>query len=122
MKQFIIIVGIAVITMITAMTLMSQEGRISRKDELNRATSAAIKQTVKKSQSNIQKEIKNDKDMVSYFTAALCSQIKSDGDIEIKVLGVDYQEGMLDVVVTERFDYLNGKEGIIKVRKCAIYD
>jgi hypothetical protein len=48
--------------------------------------------------------------------------MSGDGDLVIEVMGVDYKEGLLDVKVTETFRYLNGKEGKVSVRKCAIYD
>ena len=60
--------------------------------------------------------------MVAQFINTLCVSLGSDGDISVEVMGVDYIEGMLDVLVTESFNYPNGRNGKIQVRKCAIYD
>lgn len=121
MKQFIIIIGIVVIAMITSLTLLSQESLADRQDELNRATSAAAKQTVKTSQLQKQRDITSNEKMAIYFAATLSSNIKSDGKINIKIISADYKEGLIDVIVTETFQYPNGKTAKIKVRKCAIY-
>ena len=121
MKQAIIVIGIAVLVMLVSLTLLSVESRMDRQDELDRVVSAAVKQTVKDSQIKYQVSITSDKEMVAQFIQNMCTSITSDGDLQVEVMGVDYKEGMLDVLVTERFSYLNGKEAKITTRKCAIY-
>lgn len=122
MKQVIIVIGLSVIVMIVSMTLLSEESRMDRQDELNRAVSAAIKQTVAESQIENQQEITSDKEMVAQFIQIMSTNMNSEGDISVEVMGADYKEGMLDVLVTQTFNYLNGKEGTVSVRKCAIYE
>ena len=96
--------------------------KTSRHDELERAVSGAVKQTVKASHAEGQDDITSDKEMVAHFVNVVSNNIKSDGEISVKVLGVDYKEGLLDVKVSETFKYLNGKEKTITLRKCAIYE
>lgn len=115
-------IGLAVIVMIVSMTLLSEESKADRQDELNRAVSAAVKQTVAASQIENQKEITSDKEMVAQFIQIMSTGMNSRGDISVEVMGADYKEGMLDVLVTQKFRYLNGKEGSVAVRKCAIYE
>lgn len=122
MKQIIMIIGLSVIAMIVSMTLLSEESRADRQDELNRAVSAAVKQTVATSQIENQEEITSDKEMVAQFIQIMSTNICSEGDISVEIMGADYKEGMLDVLVTQTFDYLNGKKGSVSVRKCAIYE
>ena len=122
MKQFITVIGIAVIVTLIAMILLSEQSRASRNDELEKAVSGAVKQTVKASQAEGQSDITSNRLMVAHFVSIISNNIKSDGEISIKVLGVDYKEGLLDVKVSETFNYLNGKEKTITVRKCAIYE
>lgn len=121
MKQAIIVIGIAVLIMIVSLTLLSVQSKTDRQDELDRVVAAAVKQTVKDSQVENQKSITSNKEMVAQFIQNVCTGISSDGDIQVKVMGVDYKEGMLDVLVTEKFSYLNGKQAKISTRKCAIY-
>lgn len=121
MKQFTIISGLAVIILIVALTLLSVESKMDRQDELDRAVSAAVRQTVKSSQAENQTDITSNKEMVAHFIHLLTTGIESDGKLSVKVIGVDYRRGMLDVNVTEEFTYLTGKKATIKIRKCAIY-
>ncbi len=120
MKQIITTVGLMVVVTITAMIILSVEGREIRKDELNRAVSTSVKKTVKDSQINNQKIIKSDEEMIEYFIQVMSINISGKEDMEIEVMDADYKEGMLDVLVTEKYKHLNGKEGEISVRKCAI--
>lgn len=122
MKQIIITIGMTALVMLISLTLISEESRMDRKDELNRAVSAAVKQTVQDSQLLNQKEITSNEEMVAHFIQIMSVNISSDSDIIIEVLGADYVEGMLDVLVTEAFKYANGKDGEVSVRKCAIYE
>lgn len=121
MKQAIIVVGIGVLIMLVSLMLLSVESKSDRQDELDKVVSAAVKQTVKESQIEEQTNINSDKEMIAQFIQNMCTSIKSDGDLQIEVMGVDYKEGMLDVLVTEKFLYPNGKQGKITTRKCAIY-
>lgn len=122
MKQFIVVIGLAVIITLMSLVILSEHSRIDRKDELERAVSASVKQTVKATQAGGQNDIKSNKDMVAHFINTISTSIKSDGNLSVKVMGVNYKEGLLDVKVTEKFSYLNGKDGIITVRKCAVYE
>ena len=122
MKQFITIIGIAVIVTLISLTLLSEQSRNSRVDELDKAVSGAVKQTVKASHADGQTDITSNKEMVAHFINTICTNIKSDGKISVKVMGVNYKDGLLDVKVSQTFKYLNGKEKTITVRKCAIYE
>ena len=118
MKQIIIIVGTIVIIFIAAMTIVSVESKDLRTDELNRAVSASIKKTVSDSQIENQSTILSDKEMVAYFIQLLSVNMKGKGDVTVD--DADYKEGLLSVAVTEKFKYVNGKNGEITVRKSAI--
>ena len=122
MKQFITIIGIAVIVTLISLTILSEQSRASRQDELEKAVSGAVKQTVKASHADGQTDITSDKEMVAHFINVVSYNIKSDGKISVKVMGVNYKEGLLDVKVSETFKYVNGREKTITVRKCAIYE
>ena len=122
MKQFITIIGIAVIVTLVSLTILSGQSRASREDELKKAVAGAVKQTVKASQADGQTDITSDKEMIANFINVVSNNIKSDGELSVKVLGIDYKEGLLDVKVSQTFKYLNGKEKTITVRKCAIYE
>lgn len=122
MKQVIIIMGMSVIIMLVSLTIMSVESKSDRQDQLNRAVSAAVKQAVGQSQKEDQTSIKSNDDMVAEFLQIMFTSLNSDGDLSVEVMGADCKEGMLDVFVTQKYKYLNGRTGEIKTRKCAIYE
>ena len=122
MKQIIFVISMAIIILVVSMSLVSVDGKAKRRDELNRAVSAAVKQTVKTVKGEKQNEIQSDQEMVGEFIHLLSVNLSGKGDYSIEVFGVDSQKGMLDVKVTETCSYLNGEKGKVSVRKCAIYD
>lgn len=122
MKQMMLAIGLAVIIILVAMSLLSVESKMDRQDELNRAVSAAVKQTVDASQVYGQTEITSDREMVAQFLQIMSTSLNNDGDVSVEVMGADYKEGMLDVLVKEEFYYFNGKKDTVSVRKCAIYE
>lgn len=122
MKQVIIVISTVVIVILTTMILSADINKMDRQDELDRAVSAAAKQTVKDSQISEQTEINSNEEMIAHFVNLLSVSINSDSDLSVEVMGADYEEGMLDVLVTSKFKYINGKNGTLSVRKCAIFE
>ena len=115
MKQIAIVIGLIVSFMIASMTIMALEENSSRETELNRAVAAAVKQTVKVSQN------KNNEDMINFCMNNIAYNVSGTSDYEIEVMSVDYKEGMLDIIVTEKYTNVVGKEKKITIRKAAIY-
>lgn len=122
MKQLTVIIGMAVTILIVTLSILSIESKSERADELNRAVSAAVKQTVEYSQKEGKNVISSKEEMVAEFVHLLFASLNNKGDIEIEVMSADYEEGLLDVEVTENFKYPNGKNGSVSVRKTAIYE
>lgn len=102
------------------MTIISTENKSLRTDELNRAVSAACKKAVADSQVANQTSITSNQELVAQFIQIMSTNISGNSDFEIEVMGADFKEGLLDVLVTEKFKYVNGKQGSVSVRKCAI--
>lgn len=120
MKQISIVIGLIVSVMIVSMTIMALEEKSSRETELNRAVAAAVKQTVKASCGK-NKEINSNDDMINFCMNNIAYNVSGTSDYEIEVMSVDYKEGMLDIIVTEKYTNVVGKEKKITIRKAAIY-
>ena len=120
MKQISIVIGLIVSVMIVSMTIMALEENSSRETELNRAVAAAVKQTVKASCGK-NKEINSNDDMINFCMNNIAYNVSGTSDYEIEVMSVDYKEGMLDIIVTEKYTNVVGKEKKITIRKAAIY-
>ena len=119
MKQISIVIGLIVSVMIVSMTIMALEEKSSKETELNRAVATAVKQTVKASCGK-NKEI-NSNDMINFCMNNIAYNVSGTSDYEIEVMSVDYKEGMLDIIVTEKYTNVVGKEKNITIRKAAIY-
>lgn len=50
----------------------------------------------------------------------IMAQMDSDSDLEIHIITADFQKGILDVEVTERFTYINNRPGEIYWRKTGL--
>lgn len=122
MRQAIIIIGIIIIIFMTTISVISINTKLTRKDELDIAVSVAVQQTVKYSKPSGEERISSNEDMMASFVKNLALNLSSDSNVTVQFHGVDYENGILSVTVTESFDYITGKEERIKVRKTAIYD
>ena len=87
---------------------------------MSRQSRTRLKKTVSDSQIENQSTILSDKEMVAYFIQLLSVNMKGKGNVTVEVYDADYKEGLLSVAVTEKFKYVNGKNGEITVRKSAI--
>lgn len=122
MRQAIIIIGMIIIIFMSAISIISINTKSTRKDELDIAVSAAVQQTVKYSKPSEEKRMNSNDDMMASFVKNLALNLNSDSNITVQFHGVDYENGLLSVTVTESFNYITGKEEKIKVSKTAIYD
>ena len=66
-------------------------------------------------------EFKNNEDMINFCMNNIAYNVSGTSDYEIEVMSVDYKEGMLDIIVTEKYTNVVGKEKKITIRKAAIY-
>ena len=108
MKQISIVIGLIVSVMIVSMTIMALEEKSSKETELNRAVATAVKQTVKASCGK-NKEINSNDDMINFCMNNIAYNVSGTSDYEIEVMSVDYKEGMLDIIVTEKLYKCSGK-------------
>ncbi|MSA03824.1 hypothetical protein GKG47_20580 [Lactonifactor sp. BIOML-A3] len=67
-------------------------------------------------------EIRNETELVADFLLNLCCQIESFGDIEVSVMNVDYEKGMLELLLKEKYRHFTGKEGVITCRRAVILE
>ena len=67
------------------------------------------------------KEINSNDDMINFCMNNIAYNVSGTSDYEIEVMSVDYKEGMLDIIVTEKYTNVVGKEKKITIRKAAIY-
>ena len=65
-------------------------------------------------------KVTSNEELLAEFNKALLLNVASDSEVSIKVYGIDYEQGYIDVEVSEEFVYGNGKEGVVRCRKSGV--
>lgn len=66
--------------------------------------------------------ISNNEDFINDFLVNLAMQIQSGTDIDVRVLEVDYKEGLMDVEIKESLVYPDGEVRVVSCRKTVILE
>ena len=103
-----------------------------RKDELVNAISTAMTSTQIVMQEQIEditfkthakrKSIDSNQQYLEEFATNFYKLVTSDSDFKIKVFGIDYTKGFLDIEIESRFLMFNGEVKVIRSRKTSIVD
>ena len=93
-----------------------------RENEIFHAVETAAYDTIKVLNTHELYKVESQDEMIADFIQNLLIQIDSDSAIKIRVLEADFEEGLLDVEVTEIFKYPNGVEREIPYRKTVIIE
>ena len=127
----------AVIVMISVIgAIMVIDTRQHREAEMNQALSDSVEEAVSQimEDSKYQIDGTTDDEANSEFIASFCelllNDIQSGSDeysdqrlsVKVDVAGVDYEKGLLSVIVTEKFSYPFYGTGEIKVEKTAVFE
>lgn len=104
-----IIVGILTIVMVITMT-----GRMNRSTEIRSNTDSAAEDTVSVAKVTEKYTVSNNHEMLSDFAESMSMAMDSNGALEMKVMGVDFDKGLLSVNMNEKFTNPNGNAGLIK--------
>lgn len=118
------IIGITMIIVICLLSLihMSITTENVRQNELDKSMNTAIRTTMDMSKVKKTYEISSEEELMAEFNRNLLSQIHSDSDIEVQVMGINLKEGLLDIKVVSKFKYPTGAKGQVESRKTIIFD
>ena len=115
----------SVITMCGVLFLvivMTLSGKQLRANELRDAVDNALISTVENQFDEKSYDLNNTDEFIADFMQALLVQINSDCSIEIRILNVDQEKGLLSVEVIEHFYHPIGTEGQISVQRTVIME
>lgn len=115
----------SVITMCGVLFLvivMTLSGKQLRANELRDAVDNALISTVENQFDEKSYDVNNTDEFIADFMQALLVQINSDCSIEIRILNVDQEKGLLSVEVIEHFYHPIGTEGQISVQRTVIME
>lgn len=119
MKTNVVAFGVCIIVVLCLMINGSVMKRTSVENEVYDSLEQAINQSMEVINTKPYKVTSNEELLVE-FNKALLLNVASDSEVSIKVYGIDYEQGYIDVEVSEKFAYGNGKEGVFRVRKSGV--
>ncbi|BFL47211.1 hypothetical protein C3B58_06860 [Lactonifactor longoviformis] len=122
MKTAVISFLSLLLLVLTGAAVLTVHGRSIRKSEMEESAAIAIEQSMEILYADQTYEIRNETELVADFLINLCCQIESYGDIEISVMNVDYEKGMLELLLKEKYRHFTGKEGVITCRRAVILE
>ena len=121
MKTAIIGLGLTIILIISILIQSSIMTKSNRNEELAYNINTAVDQTMEVLKSK-RYDIPNIESFVSEFNGNLLLLNNSNSDITVKIYNADPQMGILDVEVTEKFNYPNGRSDVVTERRTILLD
>lgn len=122
MKNAAIIISLVLMTIMTFFIVEALHAREYRTVELSEAVDNALEAAMNNVAFDKCYTIHNDDELVEDFKQLLMTSIDSASQIDVEVLKVDYEKGILEVNVTEHFKYINGRIGAISKKASVILD
>lgn len=112
---------LSIIFVLALFIVTSQTQKSVKKNELNGIVARAIQET-QRVINDQRYEINSNDEYLAEFSQNLVRLSSACDNLEIKVYGIDYEKGLIDVEVSIVVKYVNSKEEVIKVRKTSILD
>ena len=130
MKQAVFGLMAGFIIILSLVAILTVEGRSSRENELNQALSAAVEETMTNLCTTKKYTIGSQEEFVADFCQALLERVHAgSGDatddhltIQVDVMGIDVEKGLLSVAVKETFTHPNGRIGTVTCDATAILE
>lgn len=97
------------------------DGRRIRKEEAIDSLSSAIESSMQ-TLTDHKYKITDNEELIADFMQALLIQIESDSTLNINILDVDYEKGMLSIEVIEHYKQPNGRPGTVACVKTVIFE
>lgn len=119
MKTNVVAFGLCIVLILCLMINVSVTKKTAVSNEAYDSLEQAIDQSLEVINTKPYK-VESNEELLAEFNKALLLNINSNCNIHVKVYGVDYIQGYLDVEVSEDFVYPNGNKGVVKCRKCGV--
>lgn len=115
MKNVVYGVVILLIGIITTITIITITGAMNREIEIEDALQLAVKKSVEACTTKRGYQLDNNEQFVADMIAELSNEVENDSDLQIDVMGVDKDKGIMSIRVTE---YYNTPTGTRKSARC----
>ena len=126
MKKIILSFSLGMMILTTVLIVMSVDAKDIRQDEINGSLPEALEAAVESAMSETYEDraytAENSDEFVTDFLEKLCIQIDSAEDIEVKVLDMDKEHGLMSVEVNASFPNAGGNVSRLSCVKTAVFE
>lgn len=122
MRVLITSFGLFIVLLFLVMINMSINSESLRQEEIENALKAAVDDTVKTVYIDELFATENYNEAITELCRNIVVAINSKGNVSIKILDIDYEAGMLDMLIEQDFVFPNGKKGTVDYRKTIIVE
>lgn len=115
MKNIIYGVVTLLVGVVVTLTIVTITGTMNREIEIEDALQIAVKKSVENCTTRKGYDLDNNNQFVADLLVELSNEVENDADLEVEVMGVDKDKGVLSIRVTE---YYTAATGTRKQAKC----
>ncbi len=122
MKNVILIFTYVVIGALTLGIIVSAMGREARNVELQSNLSNAVEESLANAMEEKNYTIADQNEFLADVTENITEALDTNSTVDVKVMKVDLNKGLLSLRVVESFNYVNGKTGSVKCDRTVVFD
>ena len=122
MKNVILIFTYVVIGALTLGIIVSAMGREARNVELQSNLSNAVEESLANAMEEKNYTIADQNEFLADVTENITEVLDTNSTVDVKVMKVDLNKGILSLRVVESFNYVNGKTGSVKCDRTVVFD
>lgn len=122
MKNIILIFTYVVIGALTLGIIVSAMGREARNVELQSNLSNAVEESLANAMEEKNYTIADQNEFLADVAENITEVLDTNSTVDVKVMKVDLNKGLLSMRVVESFNYVNGKTGSVKCDRTVVFD
>lgn len=122
MKNIILIFTYVIIGALTLGIIVSAMGREARNVELQSNLSNAVEESLANAMEEKNYTIADQNEFLADVTENITEVLDTNSTVDVKVMKVDLNKGLLSLRVVESFNYVNGKTGSVKCDRTVVFD
>ncbi len=111
MKNVMLGIGLVMICVMTFAISITVSGRMTRQTQSDTSVGQAIEDAVIQTMMQREYTIDDNREFVSEFLQNFLPRITSDADVEVQIMGIDPEEGLLSLRVILHYTNPNNAEG-----------
>lgn len=122
MKVFILTFTLGIILLYSTLINSNIVAAQTRRNAIDQALHLSLIQTLQETKINDLIDIESEDEMIVDFMKILAQNLNGDGEYEIKIFGIDEENGFLDVMVVNKYYDFNEVSRTVSVRKTVLFD